>query len=559
MGWSEWSNGKKGGVIGGAIFATLLIVGAGVGIGVSAKNKKIEMWVPWDVSPQLTALEEITELYNETHDNKYKIVVKTAGEGGYKESGFTTTNELIKNNLNHTKKLPEIVINNQDMLSILANESKDLIVNLAEEGLEVENLAIQTQEKVANVTDGNTDASEYYGLRFYSTQNMAIDIPLMLWLEDNGVISVAAGELRDAMDKVEKLDNEDKKTIESIWAVEGTPTPFAMDDTTLESQEGIDEFAAAVLEGTEYVGKPAPGSRGVVAYTNPQTEFMTALQSYSGGVTSTDMVNVTDKGNEYLFLTDSDEYGLAGDVWESFATGVEQGYYWLGGGEIGVYSSAKVSGHISPISIGSTSGTSYNVSGDEALLNSDEIYYTNSYSSYKKDGAKVYKSQGPSMMLINKGDKRSEEKIDVSIDFMNWLIAPEKNVAIEDGNIVEGTEMTAGTAFSIVSDFLLNSNEALKYVEDAGFSDANEPGLFLMQKTLADADKSANLFSEPNDANTAEFWGIIKNEMKDQESKLATGKTDDFETWEAASVNIIEQVNQKGLDVRPDITLPKRS
>lgn len=566
MGWSEWSNAKKGGIIGGSLLAALIIIGAGVGIAIGTrKGPQIEMWVPWDVSPQLTALEEITDLYNDTHgDNEYKIVVSTAGEGGYKESGFTVTNEQVKLNMNHKEELPDMVINNQDMLSIVGSE---MAVNLADEkyGLDTTQLQITDQDPVAGITTGEG----LYGLRFYSTQNIAVDLPMLIWLEDKGIITFEGeSDISTAVNELKGSDRDLSKDFEEIEKYYATnteaPEAFVVNDETFTSQLGLRGFADTVLEYTDYVNTTNPGENGIVAYTNPQTEFMTALQSISGGAASTEMVETTDEGNKYLFLTEPDELTKAEQIWNEFSDGTESDAYWLGGAQEGTYSSDKIHKHQSPISIGSTSGTSYNVTaGDDELLNNEEIYYTNSYATFNESTSlaegesPVYKSQGPSLMVLDRGMSDSDKRIEESIDFIDWLISPEKNVSINDnGDIVEGDDMTAGVAFSIVSDFLINTKSAVEYVdsktESGEFGDHNEPGLALIAETMQNEDKSANLYSEPNDQNSAEFWGLVKTELKVAEDNVSS-KGEDFTKWEEAANNIIDQVNQKGLDARGKI------
>ncbi len=584
MGWNEWTNAKKGGVVGGSIAAGILVIGAGVGIGVafSKPKQEIDLWVPWaDTTTQYKALDQIIELYNEIGESDYEFNVYTAGAGGYKESGFVETSNLLLNNINHTKKLPDMVINNQDALAILANSGKtDLTVNLEAEGLETENLYLDQQDKVAGV-DATADG-DIMAIRFYSTQNMGIDIPLMNWFVANsgGKITVdASSNIGTAMAAV-TLTEEDTATIEKNYKAKAAGiTSYNITDATFESQTELHKFADAILDNFNMLDSDGkviknPGKdkgRGVIAYTNPQTEFLTATQAHLDGVDSTEqMIDITDKGNHYSFLTEAAQYEAAGLVWDDYKVGMESGAYWMAG-NTGMYSSAQVSGHLAPVTIGSTSGTSFNtkpVTGTDqngnpvdqsGFLNPEEIYYVNAYSTFDGTGEAVYKSQGPSLMAIDRGMKDQEERTDAMIDFMNWLISGEKVATFDgDGNITSGDEMTAGTAFSIVSDFLLNSKGAVDYVATAGYSDAVEPGLDLTYKTMTDDDKNTKLLAEPNDANTGAFWNIVKGEINSEMTAYTESADGSYEIadWNSASQNIVKEVNKGNLDANGQITVP---
>lgn len=567
MGWSEWSNAKKGGVIGGAVLATLILVGAGIGVGfaVSKPKKELDMWVPWtDTNGQYTAFAGAADAYNATNP-EYKVVVHTADQGGYKESGFTNTSNLLLQNVDHKKKMPDIVVNNQDALAIL--QANGMVMNLTEQGLNVDDLYLNVQDEVSGIDD---TADNIYALRMYSTQNIGIDVPLMNWMiaNSNGKLIIGDG-LESVFDSTE-YSEDDASLIEKHWKVkDGTDAveQYTIVEKSFTSQTGIHELADKILElftpmndeeVIEDISKD--DSRGVVAFTNPQTEFFTSTQQSLG---EKEMITVDDKGNEYNFLTEPDQFIAAGEVWDDFAKGMESGAYWLPG-STGLYSSSMVSDHYSIVTVGSTSGSSFNVNdSSEEYLNSDEIHYINDFTTFNGEGDSVYKSQGPSIMGVDRGLKDQDARTEGIIDFFNFIISGDNYVQLsKDGktfeNANEGDEgaVTVSTEMSLVSDFLVNSKSAIKHVEenidDTDFTTKEEPGLSLAYSTISGHSKE--LLAEPNDQHTGEFWNTVKSEMNNQQDSYVAN-ADSIESWEDAAANIIKQVNNGNLDSRGHIEI----
>lgn len=539
--WSTMSSTKKGAIIGGGILAIVIIATAIITPTVICTNpyrkldKTIEVWMPWQSDAlNYTTFEEITDYYNENNDSDdWDINLNTIGTSAYKESGYTELPDLVKKDLQAgqkgVRKLPDIILSGQDVLSILSTFGDDnYTLSLDETGFDT--TLLNNDVKQNNVAGVDTSIKTY-AIPLLTTQSLGIDLPLLNWFSDQAGFTVSDEFIFD-------VSTDDEKTITKNWTFIGESSTamsdFTFDSSLLENFSELEKFGKAIAENFENANDP--GTYGIIGFTNPQTELMTMAQSLS----DEDIISSTDSGNYYNFLhKDEEQYNSTGEVYSVFKDGIDNGAYWLPNGA-NTYSSGLISTHNLLITVGSTSGTTYNTSSDAGNLNSDEISYTADTLKFNDESKTIYKQQGPSMMLVDHKTKDQDERTEQIGKFLNFFASDEK--------LFEDNTLSSSQYFGYKAGYIAGTNSATNDIDVYGDS----VGAKLILEQL---DGDGEWMAEPADANTASFWSTAQANINAEGENKLSGK--EFANWETYSSDLYDTVKTNNWESKLNSPKPK--
>ncbi len=534
--WSTMSGGQKGGVIaGGVVAAVLLSTAIIVPIALmgnkendpafdSLNDNHVNMWVPWsDTSNEYGAFNELVEYYNENNNDNWDVVLTPVGDKPYKESGYSEVSENVKTKLDVGQKgvrnLPDLILNGQDTLSILANYGDDnYTLDFEANGLNVDQMVPELEQ--TNVAGVDTENGTY-AVQLITTQSLGVNLPLLAYFCESDNITTENLTLLDGF----TIEEEDRETINDLWTpIVGSDVTYELTDETFTTMKGLKEFGDAILANFEYSSGDISkdGTAGLIGFTNPQTELMTMTQSMG-----TDVITSTTNGSVYNFLHEGEEaYTNASTVYNTFKDGLESGVYWMPNGE-NTYSSTQIQNHRMLITVGSTSGLTYNTSTSPELMNADEIVYLSDTSMYEEGGETIYKEQGPSIVGVDHKTDDQEERTEQTVNFLNWFIGSE-TYAFESG------ELTPTQAFGAKTGYVTDTVSATvidNYPEGS-------TGAELVISQLEDT--SATWMAEPSDENTASFWSTVQTEMRVEQEQYLGNK--DILSWEEFADEIYSEV-----------------
>lgn len=552
--WSILSGAKKGAIIGTGILAAAIIATAVIVPTVIYTNpyrdlgNEITVWMPWQPDAlNYTSMEEITDYYNDHNDKgDYDVKLKTIGSSAYKESGYTELPELVKKDLKSgqkgVRKLPDLIVSGQDVLSILSTfGDEDYTIALKDTGFDTSLLNPDLIQD--NVSGIDQDSTNPYAISLLTTQSLGIDTQFLLWLEINGILNLDGVSFMEGITSHE----EDTKALDNLWRVKDlrdSYVPLEVTDATFKSLSSLETLGETVSSSIEPI-KMSAGEYGVIGYTNPQTELMTMAQSNSG---ENDIITSTDNGNHYNFLHNDDPtFETTEAVYSTFENGINNGAFWLPNGQ-NQYSSNLIATHKLLVTVGSTSGTSYNTNNEiyeahddeyAAGLNSDEIVYISDTSTFDEGDNAIYKQQGPSIMAVDHKTKDQEERTEQIGKFLNFFAGNDKVFKSDD------VELTPTQYFGKQAGYVATTTSATEVVEaDISSIYGDAPGANLILEQLNDT--SAEWMAEPADANTASFWSTVQANMKQEYETSLTGGT--VSNWDEFSSDLLKTVNTNGWD-----------
>ncbi len=544
--WSVMSGTRKGAIIGGGILAVAVIATAIIVPTViytnphrSLGNSKVEVWVPWqEDATNYKTLEEITDYYNDNNDGYWDVDLNTIGTSAYKESGYTELPDLVKKDLQAgqkgVRKLPDLILSGQDILSILATFRDDnYTLSLDKTGFDT--TLLNDKVKQTNVAGVNT-SEETYAIPLLTTQSLGIDLPLLNWMSDQ------AGFTIDSEDLQIEVSTQDATAIDKVWDYEKVEdlSGEVINDETFKSLESLEKFGKSIAKN--FTTKEAKGTYGVIGFTNPQTELMTMAQSNYGD----DIITSTNEGNYYNFLHDGDAaYTAAGEVYSTFEDGVENGAYWLPNGA-NTYSSNLIAAHKLLVTVGSTSGTTYNTNGstyeasedeEKGKLNTDEILYLSDTVNYDDGGTVIYKQQGPSIMAVDHKTNDQDSRTKQIGNFLNFFASDEKIFG-------DDKDLSATQYFGYKAGYVAGTTSA---TSDPSVYPEGSVGAELILEQLND-DGTGEWMAEPADANTASFWSTAQSKINANGESYIDDKG--FADWTTYSKEMLDAVNTNNWEAK---------